>query len=163
VFPLFVVLFLLLPLAELWVIVQVADGIGIGLTILTLLTVSLVGAWLLKQQGWSALRRAQSTLSAGSLPTTELVDGALIVLGGALLLTPGFITDGVGFVLLVPPTRAVVRSILASRFEAKVHVVMPPGSKGPGSDPDIGGAVVDVDGREQGTRPRPSGPPRLEP
>ena len=157
-FPLLVVLFLLLPLAELWVIVQAADSFGIATTILLLLTVSLVGAWLLKQQGWSALRRAQSTLSAGSLPTTELVDGALIVLGGALLLTPGFLTDGVGFLLLLPPSRAVVRKVLASRFEAKVHVVMPPGSQGSAS-----GDVVDVDGHEQGTRSRPSGPPRLEP
>lgn len=157
-FPLLVVLFLLLPLAELWVIVQVADGFGIATTILALLTISLVGAWLLKQQGWSALRRAQTTLSAGSLPTTELVDGALIVLGGALLLTPGFITDGFGFMLLLPPTRALVRRALASRFEAKVHVVMPPGAKR-----SAGGDVVDVDGREPGSAARPSGPPRLEP
>jgi UPF0716 protein FxsA len=158
VFPLLVVLFLLLPLAELWVIVQVAGGFGIATTILALLTVSLVGAWLLRQQGWSALRRAQSTLSDGSLPTTELIDGTLIVLGGALLLTPGFITDGVGFLLLLPPSRAVVRRLLTSRFEAKLHVMVPPGAKRAGAD-----GVVDVDGHERGAPYRPPGPPRLEP
>jgi UPF0716 protein FxsA len=157
VFPLLVVLFLLLPLAELWVIVQVADGAGIGTTIVLLLAISVAGAWLLKQQGWSALRRAQATLGQGTLPTSALLDGALIVLGGALLLTPGFITDAVGFSLLLPPSRAVVRKLLAARFAAKIQVVGPTGTGAPRAD-----GFVDVDGHDATTPERRPDPPQLE-
>jgi UPF0716 protein FxsA len=158
VLPLLFVLFLLLPLAELWVIVNVAHGIGVGWTILLLLAVSVAGAWLVRVQGFGALVRIQATLSRGSMPTTELVDGALIVVAGALLLTPGFITDAVGFVLLIPPSRAVVRRALAGRLRARVRLATAPGP-GPRSSPD----VVDVDGREPGGPPPFGGPPRLEP
>lgn len=150
-FPLLVALFVLLPLAELWVIVGVADGLGIGPTLLLLLAISVAGAWLVRLQGWGALRRIQSVLAQGSLPTTELVDGALIVVAGALLLTPGFITDGVGFALLIPPSRALVRRALVARFRSRVRVV---GVTGPPPG-DPGDGVVDVDGRESGRgRPR---------
>lgn len=99
-------LLLLVPLAELWVIVQVAQGIGVLNAIGLLLLVSIAGAWLLKQQGMATWRRLQATLQRGEMPTNEVTDGAMILLGGALLLTPGFITDVVGLVLLVPVTRA---------------------------------------------------------
>ena len=110
-FPLLVVLFLLLPLAELWVIVSVAGGIGIGSTIVLLLTISFAGAWLVKHPGLRGAAPGPADVDRGAIPTTELVDGALIVLAGALLLTPGFITDTVGFLLLIPPSRAVVRKV----------------------------------------------------
>lgn len=158
-FPLLVVLFLLLPLAELWVIVNVAGSIGIGYTIVLLLAISTAGAWLVKVQGFSALRRIQDTLGRGSMPTTELVDGALIVVAGALLLTPGFITDGVGFLLLIPPSRAVVRRALASRFASRVRIVNPAAGSGRRSPGD----AVDVDGHEPGAQPWFDGPPQLEP
>jgi len=159
VFPLLFVLFLLLPLAELAVIVNVAGGIGVGWTILLLLAISTGGAWLVKVQGFGALGRIQATLSRGAMPTTDLVDGALIVVAGALLLTPGFITDGVGFLLLIPPSRALVRRALASRFRDRVRVVSaPPGAGGRGP-----GDVVDTDGREPGQPPPSAGPPQLEP
>lgn len=157
-FPLLVLLFLLLPLAELWVIVNVADGIGIGFTLVLLLAISTVGAAMVRAQGWGALRRIQDVIAKGSMPTTELVDGALIVLAGALLLTPGFITDGVGFALLIPPSRALVRKALAARFKDRIRVVTAtggPARTGPGD-------VVDVDGHETGGR-RTSGPAPIEP
>ncbi|MEL7207564.1 MAG: FxsA family protein [Actinomycetota bacterium] len=158
-FPLLVVLFVLLPLAELWVIVAVADSVGIGPTLLLLLAISFAGAWMVRSQGWGALRRVQDVLGRGSLPTTELVDGALIILAGALLLTPGFITDGVGFALLIPPSRAVVRKLLAARFKDRVKIMTDvSGGRSPGRDGD----VVDVDGREPGGRPS-APPPELEP
>jgi UPF0716 protein FxsA len=159
VFPLLVVLFLLLPLAELWVIVSVADGIGIGFTIVLLLAISIAGAWLVKAQGFGALRRIQQTLNRGSMPTTELADGALIVFAGALLLTPGFITDTVGFLLLIPPSRAVVRKALVSRYRSRLRVV----STSTGAPRRPADDVVDVDGREPGTAPPFGGPPALEP
>lgn len=111
------VLLLVVPLAELWVIVQMADRIGLAVTVLLLLAVSVAGAWLLKQQGLATWRRLQSTLRRREVPASEVTDGALILLGGALLLTPGFLTDAVGLVLLLPPTRGAlkgaVRRVLA--------------------------------------------------
>ena len=157
-FPLLVVLFLLLPLAELFVIVNVADGIGIGYTIVLLLAISAAGAWLVKVQGFGALTRIQIALRQGSMPTTELVDGALIVAGGALLLTPGFITDLVGFALLIPPSRVLVRRALVARFRSRVRVVT--SSRGSGARAWDG--VVDVDGREPGTPSGFGGPRQLE-
>jgi len=159
VFPLLVVLFLFLPLAELWVIVGVAGGLGIGSTIVLLLAISFAGAWLVKIQGFGALSRVQQTFNRGAIPTTELVDGALIVLAGALLLTPGFITDTVGFLLLIPPSRAVVRKALTIRFQSRVRLV----GAAPGPDRRSPADVVDVDGREPGAPPPFGGPPQLEP
>lgn len=105
---LFVVL-LVIPIVELWVIVQVAGSIGVLETIALLIVVSVTGAWLLKQQGMQMWRRLQATLQRGEVPTKEVTDGALILFGGALLLTPGFVTDAVGIVLLLPPTRAAIK------------------------------------------------------
>lgn len=115
------VLFLLLlavPIAELYVIVQVAQGIGVLETIGLLIAVSVLGAWLLKQQGLQTWARIQESLSQGRMPAGELVDGALILLGGALLLTPGFLTDVVGLVFVLPPTRAALK-VAARRLLAR--------------------------------------------
>ncbi len=106
--------FILLPLAELYVIIQVGNAIGAGPTIALLLLDSLLGAWLLRRQGGQAWRRFNAAMSEGRMPAREIVDGALIIFGGALLLTPGFITDILGFLLLIPPGRAVVRGVLRS-------------------------------------------------
>src|SRR3954469_23386074 len=103
-----VLIFLVLPFVELFVIIQVAGVIGGGWTILLLLVESIFGAWLCKREGAGVLRRINTQLSAGQMPTTELVNGGLILLAGALMVTPGFLTDILGFVLLIPPTRAVV-------------------------------------------------------
>lgn len=105
-------LLLLVPLAELWVIVQVAEGIGVLNAIGLLLLVSIAGAWLLKQQGMATWRRLQATLQRGEMPTNEVTDGAMILFGGALLLTPGFLTDIVGLVLLIPPTRVALKGAM---------------------------------------------------
>jgi UPF0716 protein FxsA len=114
--PLLVLLFIVVPLAELYVIIQVGQAIGVLPTIAILLLDSLVGSWLLRQQGRAAWRRFNTALAAGRPPANETVDGALIIFGGALLLTPGFLTDILGLVLLLPPSRAVVRRMLARRF-----------------------------------------------
>ena len=107
--PLLILLLIVVPLAELWVILQVADGIGVVPTVLTLLAVSILGGWLLKREGVATWRRLRATMSRGELPANEVVDGALILMGGALLLTPGFLTDIVGLLFVFPVTRAVVR------------------------------------------------------
>jgi UPF0716 protein FxsA len=114
-------LFILVPIAELYVIVQVGHVLGVVNTLALLLLVSFAGAWLMKREGLGALRRAQRQVDAGMVPGRELVDGALIVLAGALLLAPGFITDAVGLLLLLPPVRAGVRSFARHRLERRVY------------------------------------------
>ena len=114
--PLLVLLFIVVPLAELYVIIQVGQAIGVLPTIAILLVDSLVGSWLLRQQGRAAWRRFNVALQAGRAPANETVDGALILFGGALLLTPGFLTDLLGLALLLPPSRALVRRVLARRL-----------------------------------------------
>lgn len=105
-----------MPIAELYVIVQVAQGIGVINTLVTLFAVSVAGAWLLKQQGMATWARLQETLARGEMPGKEVTDGAMILFGGALLLTPGFITDAVGLILLLPPTRAALKGATRRLF-----------------------------------------------
>jgi UPF0716 protein FxsA len=116
--PILVIAFILVPLAELAVLIAVGDLIGLLPTLALLLVVSVVGAWLSKREGLAAWRRFQLALADGRVPTVEVADGAMILLAGALLLTPGFLTDVVGVLLLLPPTRALVRR-LAPRLAAR--------------------------------------------
>ena len=108
-FPLLILLFIVVPLAELYVIIQVGQAIGALPTIGLLLLDSLLGSWLLRAQGRAVWRRFQAALAGGRPPAQETVDGGLVIVGGALMLAPGFITDAFGVVLLLPPTRAIVR------------------------------------------------------
>jgi UPF0716 protein FxsA len=117
---LLLIVFIVVPLAELYVILQVAELLGGGvqgalLTIALLALDSVLGAVLLRSQGKAVWRRFNAVLSEGRVPHREIVDGVLVIAGGALLLTPGFLSDIVGIVLLVPPTRAVVRRMVAGR------------------------------------------------
>ena len=104
-----VLVFLVAPLVELAVIIQVAGSVGALNTIGLLIAVSLVGAWLAKHQGLGVLRRIQAALDRGEMPSSEVADGGLILLAGALMIAPGFVSDAVALLLLLPPTRAVVR------------------------------------------------------
>jgi UPF0716 protein FxsA len=106
---LLVILFVVAPLIELAVIIQVADVVGGLNTIGLLVAVSLVGAWLAKREGLSVLRRIRSSLDRGELPSSEVADGGLILLAGALMIAPGFLSDALAILLLLPPTRALVR------------------------------------------------------
>jgi UPF0716 protein FxsA len=107
---LLVLLFILVPIAELYVIIKVGGAIGVGPTLLILIADSLAGAILLRNQGRAAWVRFNRALAERRMPHKEVFDGVLIIFGGALLLTPGFITDALGLVLLIPPTRALVRA-----------------------------------------------------
>ena len=103
------VAFVLVPLVELFIVIQVGQVIGAWWTVLLLVAVSLLGGYLTKREGsraWAALRAA---LQARRMPARELADGALILVGGTLLLTPGFLTDVLGILLLLPPVRAGMR------------------------------------------------------
>lgn len=123
--------FLVVPIVELAVIVQVAQGIGLANTIGLLIVISAVGAWLAKREGVGVARRFLDTMQRGQVPTREVVDGALILFAGALMLTPGFATDLLALVLLVPPTRAAVRSVVLRRYRGRIFVQRAGHSGGP--------------------------------
>jgi UPF0716 protein FxsA len=105
-------LFIVVPIAEIYVIIQVGQAIGAVWTILLLIADAIIGARMLSWQGRRAWQRFQAAIAEGRVPHREVIDGVLIVFGGAFLLTPGFITDVVGLVLLIPPSRAAVRRVL---------------------------------------------------
>ena len=142
-----IVLFIVVPLAELYVILQVGDAIGAVWTILLLAADSLLGSLLLRSQGRTVWRRFNSTLAEGRMPHREVIDGVLVVFGGAFLITPGFLTDIVGILLLIPPTRAVFRKLVARRLGKRLVVGAP--RRGPqardGGDFDVEGTATDYD------------------
>ena len=119
--PLLAVAFILVPLAELAVLIAVGDWIGLVPTLVLLLVVSVAGAWLAKREGLAAWRRFQLALADGRMPTVEVADGAMILLAGALLLTPGFLSDVIGVLLLLPPTRAIARRQLPRLAERRLR------------------------------------------
>jgi len=137
-----ILLFIVVPIAELYVIIQVGQLIGVVPTLILLLADALLGSMLLKHEGRGAWRRFNEALAAGRFPGREVADGALIIVGGTLLLTPGFLTDIAGLFLLLPPTRAVTRRLL-KRFAIGRFAVV--GVSGGGPNPF-------------GQPPRPSGP-----
>jgi UPF0716 protein FxsA len=130
-----IVVFIVVPLAELYVIIQVGQAIGALPTIAILLLDSVLGSMLLRAQGRAVWRRFNEALAAGRMPHREVVDGVLVIFGGAFLITPGFITDVVGIVLLLPPTRALVRAWLARRLSRRVSVGVVDGTATERHDP----------------------------
>jgi UPF0716 protein FxsA len=134
--PLFLIaLFIVVPIAELYVIIQVGEAIGVWPTLALLLADALLGSFLLKHQGRGAWRGFNEALAQRRFPGKEVVDGVLIVVGGTLLLAPGFLTDIVGLLLLIPPTRAIVRGLLRRFTIGRFIVVGMPGGNGPGPAP----------------------------
>jgi UPF0716 protein FxsA len=139
-----ILLFILVPIVELYVILQVGDAIGAVPTILLLAADSMIGAILLRSQGRSVWRKLNRALAERRMPHREILDGIGIVFGGALLLTPGFITDVVGLLLLLPPSRVAIRRFLTRRIGRRLSF-----------------GLVDVDGPVEGrARQRPDPPPR---
>jgi UPF0716 protein FxsA len=138
-----VLVFIVLPIAELYVIIQVGGAIGVLPTIALLIADSFLGAALLRSQGRAAWRRFNEALAAGRVPAREVFDGTMIILGGAFLLTPGFITDAIGLLLLIPPTRAIFRGIVARLASRRAAFAVRTVRWGSGSGP----------GRSYGGRP----------
>jgi UPF0716 protein FxsA len=117
---LLLVAFVVVPLVEIFVLVQVGQVIGAWWTILLLIAASALGAWLIKREGsraWAALREA---LQTGRMPARELADAGLILIGGTLMLTPGFVSDVVGILLILPVTRPVARRLLTRMVAARL-------------------------------------------
>src|SRR4051812_16151348 len=154
--PLLFLLFIVVPLAELYVIIQVGQEIGVLPTIALLLLDSIVGTMLMRAQGRRAWASFNEALQAGRPPAREALDGALVLLGGAFLLTPGFLTDIIGIALLVPPSRALIRSILARRLVHRMTTSMMAGSR-PGAGPRVRRpGAYDVEGTAHDVDPTPS-------
>lgn len=144
-----VLLFLVMPLAELFVLIQVGQVIGVWWTILLLIADSIFGAWLMRREGSRAWNALTTALSSGKLPSNEIADGALILLGGALMLSPGFVTDIFGIVLILPFTRPFFRRILAKIVQKRLVTATMPSTFGPGARPRnddiVTGEVIDHD------------------
>jgi UPF0716 protein FxsA len=117
---LLVLLFVVVPIVELYVIIQLGQAIGILPTIALLILDSVLGAALMRSQGRATWARFNRALAEGRVPGREVMDGALVIFGGALLLTPGFLSDILGLILLLPPTRAIVRTLLLRRFAGRI-------------------------------------------
>ena len=115
-FPLITVIFLVVPIIEIYLLIQVGQVIGAGWTVFLVVLTAVIGVWLLRIQGLSTLMRAQQKLQQNELPAREMLEGMGLVVAGALLLTPGFFTDTIGFLLLFPPTRIWFVSRIASRM-----------------------------------------------
>ena len=148
---LLVLIFIVVPIAELYVIIQVGQTIGALPTIAILIADSLIGSWLLRHQGRAAWRRFQLAVAERRPPAREVLDGTLIIFGGAFLITPGFITDIIGVLLLLPPTRALFRGLLVRRFTSGLVVSMAGAAASRRRDPrarsgyDVEGTAVEHD------------------
>jgi UPF0716 protein FxsA len=135
--------FIAVPILEIYVIIQVGQVIGAWWTIALLVADSIFGSWLIRHEGRRAWQALTVALESGRMPATELADGALILVGGTLMLSPGFVTDVVGIVLILPFTRPLARR-LHTRLVARRIIVA--GRPGPGSDgPVVRGEVIDDD------------------
>ena len=160
---LLVLVFIVVPIAELFVIIQVGELIGVWPTLLLLLLDAIVCSWLLKREGRAAWRRFNEALAERRMPGKEVADGFLVILGGALLIAPGFLTDILGVLLLIPVTRAVFRRILRRWTVGRVAIVGFPGAMGGfstkgGRGPGASGGPsrsydYDVDAEEVSTDP----------
>lgn len=165
--PFLIVLFIVVPILELYVIIQVGQWIGVWPTLALLLADAVAGSMLLKHQGRTAWRRFNEALAARRFPGKEVADGVLIVIGGTLLLSPGFITDVFGIFLLIPPTRAIARRLLKRFTVGRFTVVGMPGGGGGPFGPPPGGAGprpkrdYDFEGTAEEVPPQGNGDPRL--
>ena len=147
---LLVALFIIVPIAELAIIIQVGQALGVWWTIALLIVDSILGSLLMRSQGRAAWRRFNQALQSGRAPAREVADGVLIIFGGALLLTPGFISDIAGLAFLLPPTRALIRRVFLRQAIKRMTVSMrvatfpPRGAPRRGADADYEGTAVDV-------------------
>ncbi len=138
--PIIFLIFLAVPLIEIFLLIKVVNVIGAPWTIALVVLTALVGAWLVRLQGLSALNRVCRSAARGELPAFELLEGLFLLAAGALLLTPGFFTDVVGFACLTPPFRRSLIKLAVRRF-GLVH----PGS--PPADSALGKSSIETDYR----------------
>lgn len=119
-------LFIIVPLVELFLLIKIGEVVGLFPTLLLVVSTGALGAWLTRLQGLRAIRRMQDDLHSGRMPTESLVDGVLILAAGLLLITPGLITDTCGFLLLVPGFRAWIRREVSRAIRRRLTPPGPP-------------------------------------
>lgn len=160
-FPIFAILFFVVPFLEIWLLIKVGGQIGALPTMLLVVLTAVLGAFLLRQQGLSTLARFQQNLNSGQLPTKEIVEGMVLLVGGALLMTPGFFTDTLGFLCLLPLTRNLMLKFLLQRSQTymqsrTVHFsqngFQQPHSRSQYNNNDIEGEVVSRNDDDQSSR-----------
>jgi UPF0716 protein FxsA len=146
---LLIIIFIVVPIAELAVLIQVGQLIGVWWTIALLVADAVLGSWLLRTQTRTAWRRFNEALANGRVPHREVIDGVLVIFGGVLLLTPGFITDIFGLLFLFPPTRVLLRGLLVRRGALKLVGAMPGTATPPNGrfrhPDDVESSAVDID------------------
>ncbi|MEZ5932818.1 MAG: FxsA family protein [Alphaproteobacteria bacterium] len=158
--------FIVMPLIEIAVLIQVGSWIGLWPTLGLIILTAIIGTWMLRRQGFAVLRRAQRQLDQGGIPLGEVFEGFCLVIAGALLLTPGFVTDVIGASLLAPPIRVWLYRVLGGRFRAAAMPGdgrQPPGPRPAGRGPVVEGdyeTIDDSDGKEPGAASGPMPPPR---
>lgn len=128
-FAILLALFFLIPLLEIYLLIEIGSVIGSFATIFMVVFTAVLGVWLLRIQGFSTLRRVQQTAAQGGIPAIEMLEGAMLLVAGALLLTPGFFTDTLGFLCLVPP----LRRSMALWFFQRIFRFPNPGAPGRGA------------------------------
>jgi len=139
-------LFLILwPVAELFVAIKVAEAIGVLLTVLLLIAGVPLGVWLTRSEGRAAWRRLSAAVAAGRPPGREVIDGALVLVGGVLFIVPGFISDAIGLLLLLAPSRAVAGAAIVRNFQSRLVVAATRFSGAPRSPYDVDSTATDVD------------------
>jgi UPF0716 protein FxsA len=116
-----ILIFIVVPLIEILLLIEIGSRIGAFNTILVIVLTAILGASMMRQQGFTIMRNIQRDLSQGRMPTGELINGALVLVGGIVLLTPGFFTDAVGFILLIPATRGFIRKKIQLLIRRKIE------------------------------------------
>lgn len=153
--------FVVTPLIEIAVLIQVGSWLGLWPTLGLIVLTAIIGTWMLRQQGFAVLARAQQQLAEGSVPLAEVFEGFCLVIAGALLLTPGFVTDIIGGLLLMPPVRAWLYRTLGERFRRAAMPPQPPGGGGPVVDGDF--EAVEPNPERPASDDKQSTPPASEP
>lgn len=146
-------LFITIPVIELILFIKIGSKIGLPSTLAIIILTGFLGAFLTKQQGLRTWRKFQATSASGQLPANEAVDGLLILIAGAVLLTPGFLTDVVGFLLLVPMVRAAIRSQITGKLKDKINIVGQGATFTPGATPPGEGGERVASGRVVDSKP----------
>ncbi len=142
-FPVFALIFLIVPVVEIYILIQVGQVIGALWTVFFVVLTAVIGVQLLKSQGISTLSRAQHKMQTGQMPAQELMEGFALVIAGAFLLTPGFFTDTVGFLLLFPVTRTFIIRSLSARLMASGNFTMNNGFQQQSPDKPSSGDVIE--------------------
>ncbi|MEN8712127.1 MAG: FxsA family protein [Arenicellales bacterium] len=142
-FPLVLLLIILAPIAEIWLMIDIGSVIGAGWTVLAIITTAIIGASLVRLQGIGVYSRLNQAASRGEIPAMEMIEGLFLLISGIFLLLPGFITDALGFLMLIPPLRRWLALNAVKHFFIVPNVTDPSAQNVPGHDPTIEATTIE--------------------